>query len=100
MDVTSQILLKETDVPGARLTQDPKQCNVDVLKRWLECHGLKKSGKKDELVRRVEDALKLDLQVDPKEALPILWDKPILNQQVNHINLKLFFVNSSTAQCN
>lgn len=66
MDVTSQILLKETDVPGARLTQDPKQCNVDVLKRWLECHGLKKSGKKDELVRRVEDALKLDLQVDPK----------------------------------
>ena len=25
-----------------------------------------------------------------KEALHILWDKPVLNQQVEHVNLELF----------
>ena len=39
---------------------------VEQLKRWLECHGLKKSGKKNELIQRVNDALKLDLPVDVK----------------------------------
>ena len=32
----------ETDVPGAKLDKDPKDCSVTELKRWLECHGLKK----------------------------------------------------------
>ena len=29
-------------------------------------------------------------QLKIKEALHILWDKPIVNQQVKHVNLKLF----------
>ena len=29
-------------------------------------------------------------QLKIKEALHILWDNPILNQQVKHVNLKLF----------
>ena len=56
-------ILEEDDVPGAKLNKVPEKCIVDELKRWLECHSLKKSGKKDELVKRVEDALKLNLPV-------------------------------------
>ena len=59
-------ILEEDDVPGAKLNKVPEKCIVDELKRWLECHSLKKSGKKDELVKRVEDALKLNLPVNPK----------------------------------
>ena len=59
-------ILKEDDVPGAKLGKTPEKCMVEELKRWLECHGLKKSGKKNELIQRVNDALKLDLPVDVK----------------------------------
>lgn len=59
-------ILKEEDVPGAKLTKKPENCIVEELKRWLECHGLKKSGRKQELVKRVEDALKMNLPVTPK----------------------------------
>ena len=34
-------------------------------------------------------------QLKIKEALHILWDKPILNYQVKHVNLKLFLINIS-----
>ena len=37
---------KEADVTGAKLEKPPEKCMVEQLKRWLECHGLKKSGKK------------------------------------------------------
>lgn len=59
-------ILTNSDVPGAKLVKDPRSCNMDVLKRWLECHVLKKTGKKEELVKRFEDALKINLAVDPK----------------------------------
>ena len=37
-----EIILSENDVPGAKLTKDLAECNVDELKRWLECRGQKK----------------------------------------------------------
>ena len=46
--------------------KEPEKCVVEELKRWLECHGLKKSGKKAELIKRVKDGLKLNLPVDAK----------------------------------
>ena len=48
------------------MLKEPEKCVVEELKRWLECHGLKKSGRKAELIKRVKDGLKLNLPVDPK----------------------------------
>ena len=36
------------------------------------------------------DYAETPFQLKIKEALHILWDKPILNQQVKYVNLKLF----------
>ena len=58
--------MKEDEVPGAKLLKEPEKCVAKELKKWLECHGLKKSGKKPELIKRVKDGLKLNLPVDPK----------------------------------
>ena len=59
------IELNEVDVPGAKITKNPKDCSVIELKRWLECHGLKKNGKKNELVERVQLSMG-KIKVDPK----------------------------------
>ena len=32
-----EIILTENDAPGAKLTKDLTECNVDELKHWLEC---------------------------------------------------------------
>ena len=48
------------------MLKEPEKCVVEELKRWLECHGLKKSGRKAELIKIVKDGLKLNLPVDPK----------------------------------
>ena len=53
------IFLKESDIPGAKLVKEPPECSVEELKRCLECHGQKNSGKKHELVERVKGLLKL-----------------------------------------
>ena len=42
----NSVVLYDEDVPGAKLTKDPDDCSVEELKRWLQCHGLKK-WKKD-----------------------------------------------------
>ena len=47
------VKLLETDVPGAQLGEIG--CNnysVTELRRWLECRGMKTTGKKQELVTR------------------------------------------------
>ena len=44
------IVLNEEDVPGAHFTKDPEEYSVVNLKRWLECHGLKQTGKKQYLI--------------------------------------------------
>ena len=61
-----EIILSENDVPSAKLTKDLAECNVDELKRWLECRGQKRGGRKAELVARVEGRLKLNLPIDLK----------------------------------
>ena len=45
--------------------KEPSECSAEELKRWRECHGQKKSGKKHELVERVK-GLKLNVKADPK----------------------------------
>ena len=42
------VLYYEGDVPGAKSSKDPdlNKHTVDELKRWLECHVLKKTGKR------------------------------------------------------
>ena len=37
-----EIILTENDVSGAKRAKDLAECNVDELKRWLECRGQKK----------------------------------------------------------
>ena len=46
--------------------REPSECSVEELKRWLECQGQNKSGKKHELVERVKGLLQLNVKVDPK----------------------------------
>ena len=41
-----EIILTENDVPGAKLNKDLAECNVNELKRWLECWGQKKVEEK------------------------------------------------------
>ena len=41
-----EIILTENDVPEAKLTKALAECNVDELKRWLECRGQKKVEEK------------------------------------------------------
>ena len=41
-----EIILTENDAPGAKLTKDLKECNVDQLKHWLECRGQNKVEEK------------------------------------------------------
>jgi hypothetical protein len=50
---------------GAKLTKNPSVCTTEELKRWLECHRLKKGGKKNELVERVRLSIGI-INVDSK----------------------------------
>ena len=49
------VTLTEDDIPGARL-DEPGKANMEQLKRWLKCRGIKVSGRRAELVQRVQDA--------------------------------------------
>eukprot|EP00794_Sanderia_malayensis_P010597 gene10597-11718_t len=61
-----EVALTEEDVPGASLSNDPSGCSVLVLKRWLECHGEKRTGKKQDLIDRVRGCISINKAVDPK----------------------------------
>ena len=64
---TTRVVLTEDDVPGANLLNPPNECPVEQLKRCLEYHGLKKSGRKGELIERVtlsNGKIKVDPKVD------------------------------------
>ena len=37
------IKLDDSDVPGVSLNKDLEKCIVEELRRWLECHAVKKS---------------------------------------------------------
>lgn len=51
------VLTDDDDVPGSKFEREPEEYTVDQLKRWLKCRGLKLSGKRDELVKRVSDSI-------------------------------------------
>ena len=44
------ILTEDDAVPGCRFDKDQ-------IKRWFKCRGLKQSGKRSELVKRVRDCI-------------------------------------------
>ena len=47
------LMLCEDDIPGSSLNgKNPKQLNIQQLKRWLACRGAPVSGKKPELIER------------------------------------------------
>lgn len=60
-----EIFLEEEEVPGAKLAKDPARYSVAELGRWLECHGQKKRGKKQELIDRVRGCIKIRTRIDP-----------------------------------
>lgn len=46
-------MLSEEDVPGAKFKHVViEEHSVAELKRWLECRGLKRTGRKADLVKR------------------------------------------------
>ena len=51
------VLTDEDGVPGSIFETEPEEYTVEQLKRWLKCRGLKLSGKRDELVKRVRDCV-------------------------------------------
>ena len=76
------ILLKENDIPGAKLVKVPSECSAEELKRQIECHGPNKNGKKRELVERVKRLLKLNVKVDPKANVGHWYNvKSCINRQ-------------------
>ena len=52
------VLTDEDDVPGSKFERELEEYTVCQLKRWLKCRGLKLSGKRDELLKRVSDSIK------------------------------------------
>ena len=52
------VLIEADDVPGSKFEREPGKYTVGQLKRWLKCRGLKLSGKRDELLKRVSDCIK------------------------------------------
>ena len=46
-------LTNEDDVPGPKFQREPEEYTVGRLRRRLKCRGLKLSGKRDELLKRV-----------------------------------------------
>ncbi|CAB4015252.1 Hypothetical predicted protein, partial [Paramuricea clavata] len=61
-------VLEEGDIPGAKLQKPVEQCTVAVLRGWLSCRGAKVTGKREDLVKRVNDYIKNGLDkkvVDP-----------------------------------
>ena len=51
------VLTEEDDVPGSKFEREPEEYTVGQLKRRLKCRGLKLSGKRDELLKRVSDCI-------------------------------------------
>ena len=52
------VLTNEDDFPVSKLERQPEEYTVGQLKRRLKCRGLKLSGKRDELLKRVSDCIK------------------------------------------
>lgn len=51
------VFTDEDDVPGSKFEREPEEYTVGWLKRRLNCRGLKLSGKRDEVLKRVSDCI-------------------------------------------
>ena len=63
MEDLGSIVLSEDDVPGAKFKSTPENYNMEQLKRWLKCHGMKVGGRKPELVERVRQCIAMKIGV-------------------------------------
>ncbi|XP_031556776.1 uncharacterized protein LOC116293487, partial [Actinia tenebrosa] len=54
---TATNLTENDGVPGSRFDADPGNYTVYQLKRWLKCRDLKVTGKRSELLARVQDCI-------------------------------------------
>ena len=63
MEDLGSIVLSEDDVPGAKFKSTPETYNMEQLKRWLKCHGMKVGGRKPELVERVRQCIAMKIGV-------------------------------------
>ena len=52
------ILTQNDGVPGCKFEGEPAKYTVEQLKRWLKCRGIKQTGKREDLLARVNDCLK------------------------------------------
>ena len=55
-----KVVLTEQDAPAAVLMKDPPECSVLESRRWLECHGMKRTGKKQDLIAKVRGCLPIN----------------------------------------
>ena len=59
------ILTEDDGVPGSKFEKDPENYNVEQLRRWLKCRGLKQSGKREELSGEDKSAARV-FNVNPR----------------------------------
>ena len=52
------ILTQNDGVPGFKFEGEPAKYTEEQLKRWLKCRGSKQTGKREDLLARVNDCLK------------------------------------------
>ena len=53
-DENTKVQLVESDIPGAELPKPAEFCTVAILKRWLSCRGVKVSGNRKDLIKRLD----------------------------------------------
>ncbi|CAH3175503.1 unnamed protein product, partial [Porites lobata] len=88
-------LTQDDGVPGSKFENDPGNYTVDQLKRWLKCRGLKLSGKRDDLVKRVAECIQagkhhtLDPSIDEGKwfAAKVIKENFGLQQNSNVVSL-------------
>ena len=89
------VLTQDDGVPGSKFENDPENYTVDQLKRWLKCRGLKLSGKRDDLVKRVAECIQagkhhtLDPSIDEGKwfAAKVIKENFGLQQNSNVVSL-------------
>ena len=64
------VLTENDGVPGSYFEREADNYTVEQLKRWLKCRGMKQTGKRAELIKRVSDSIStgnhrfLDVSID------------------------------------
>ena len=91
----------DDDVPGSKFERELEEYTVDQLKRLLKCRGLKLSGKRDDLVKRVSDCIKsgdhrmLDPSIDNGKWFAAKVLKESCESKANCSSISLPFIPST-----